>query len=50
MEENLKNYIYIYLYTYIYKNMYVTESLCSTPEPNTTLYINYTSILKKFNN
>ena len=37
MEKNLKKkYMYIY----------VTESLCCTPETNTTLYINYTSIKK----
>ena len=27
--------------------MYITESLCCTPETNRTLYINYTSIKKK---
>ena len=34
-------YIYIYIYIYIY------ESLCYTPETNSTLQINYTSIKKK---
>ena len=31
------------------KNIYIciTESLCCTPETNTTLQINYTSIKKK---
>ena len=36
MEKNLKKNTYIC----------VTESLCCTPETNTTLYINYTSIKK----
>ena len=29
--------------------MCITESLCSTPETNTTLYINYTLIKKQKN-
>jgi len=29
------------------ENKYITESLCCTPETNTTLSINYTPILKK---
>ena len=29
---------------YIYTYLYITESLCCTPETNTTLYINYTLI------
>ena len=31
-------------YLSIYLSIYITESLCCTPETNTTLYINYTSI------
>ena len=41
--------IYIYIYIYIYMNIYLYESLCHTPEINTTLYIIYTSILKNDN-
>ena len=44
MEKNLKNNIYVHIYECI------TELLCRTLETNTTLYINYTSILKsRFN-
>ena len=32
---------------YITEYIHITESLCCTPETNTTLYINYTSIKKK---
>ena len=32
---------------YMYVHMYVTESLCCTPETNTTLQINCTSIKTK---
>ena len=35
--------MYVQIYTYIYIN----ESLFCTPETNTALYINYTSIIKK---
>ena len=35
--------MYVQIYTYIYIN----EPLFCTPETNTALYINYTSILKK---
>ena len=31
---------------YIYMYVCITESLCCTPETNTALKINYTSILK----
>ena len=42
MEKNMKKYIYVY--TYIAIPTKSTESLCYTPETNTTLYINYISI------
>ena len=46
LEKNLKKNIYIYIYIYIYicTHTYKTESLCPTPETNTTLLINYTSV------
>ena len=37
MEKNMKNNLYLYIYICLYY-------LCCTPEANTTLYINYTSI------
>ena len=42
MEKNIK--MYIYVYTYMDISTKSTESLCYTPETNTTLYINYISI------
>ena len=42
MKKNLKKNRYMYMYIHILK----TESLCYTPETNTTLEINYTSIKK----
>ena len=43
MEKNLKKNTYVSIYIYIY----ISESLCCTPETNTTLQSNYTSIKKK---
>ena len=43
MEKNIKK-EYIYYILYI---IYITESLCCTPETNTTLYISYNSIIFK---
>lgn len=40
MKQNLKKIC-------IHKNMYTTESICCTPETNTAMQINYTSILKR---
>ena len=37
---HIYNYAYVYIHTYIYK----TELLPCTPETNTTLQINYTSM------
>lgn len=39
MEENLKEYIYVYIY--------MNKSLCCVLEINTTLCINYTSMKRK---
>ena len=41
--------IYMCIYIYIYTHICIIETLCCTPEPNTTLYINYTSIKKNSN-
>lgn len=38
MEKDLKKSVYAYIY------IYISESLCSTLETNTTLRVNYTSI------
>ena len=40
----MKKSIYIYIYIHIYIHIY--ESLCCTPETNTTLQINDTTIFK----
>ena len=42
LEKNLKKNIYIYIDTHTHT--YKTEPLCPTPETNTILFINYTSI------
>ena len=37
-------YVCMHIYIYIYIYIYMAESLCCTPETNTTLQINYTSL------
>ena len=37
MKKNIYIYIYIYIYIHIYTHTYKAESLCCTPETNTTL-------------
>ena len=37
-------YIYIHIYIHTHTHIYLTESLCCTPETHTTLEINYTRI------
>ena len=60
MEKNLKKNIYIYICVYIHiyvseslcctpeTNTTVSESLCCTPETNTKLYIKYNFLKKIF--
>ena len=45
--KNIKNiiiYYYIFMHITFYIYIYIAESLCCTPEANTILHINYTSI------
>ena len=44
MEKNMKKNIH---YIFLCVCIYVTGSLCCTPETNTTLQINFTSIQKR---